>query len=168
MLGNQDRPQISLPRRPSSKRSSASRMPGWLAFLRRPYYLPTERMSILELQAARGWSLSQTAGAFLVMTVRVDTHLPVVDIERLLLGFRGEVLAFQTPVCYDTVAEAEAAVLAVTRSTDNCTGGKALVESVSSAGDPCSLQVTAAVDSLPHLEFGDRVFDEFPDPGVFL
>ena len=81
------------------------------------------------------------------MTVRVDTHLPVVDIERLLLGFRGEVLAFQTPVCYDTVAEAEAAVLAVTRSTDNCTGSKALVESVSSAGDPCSLQVTSkAVD----------------------
>jgi len=28
---------------------------------RRPHYLPVERMSILELRAARGWSLQQTA-----------------------------------------------------------------------------------------------------------
>ena len=33
---------------------------------RRPYYAPTERMAILELKAARAWSLAQTAKAFLV------------------------------------------------------------------------------------------------------
>jgi putative transposase len=30
----------------------------------RPHYLPTERLAILELRAARGWTLSQTAKAF--------------------------------------------------------------------------------------------------------
>jgi len=33
---------------------------------RRPYYPPTERMAILELRAARGWTLEQTASTFLV------------------------------------------------------------------------------------------------------
>ena len=33
---------------------------------RRPHYPPIERMAILELRAARGWSLSQTARRFLV------------------------------------------------------------------------------------------------------
>ena len=33
---------------------------------RRPYYPPAERMAILELRAARGWSLTHTAVAFLV------------------------------------------------------------------------------------------------------
>ena len=33
---------------------------------RRPHYTPLERMAILELRAARGWSLSQTARRFLV------------------------------------------------------------------------------------------------------
>lgn len=81
------------------------------------------------------------------ITVRVDTHLPQVDVQELLLGFRGEVLAFQTPVCYETVADAEAAVLAVTHFADNCTAAETLSKSVSSAGDPCSLEVTSeAVD----------------------
>lgn len=81
------------------------------------------------------------------ITVRVDPHVPTVDIDVLRLGFRGEVLAFQTPVCYETVAEAEQAVLAVTHAEDNCTVSKELVTSVSSAGDPCSLLVTStAVD----------------------
>ena len=31
---------------------------------RRPYYSPTERMAILELKAAQGWSLAQSANAF--------------------------------------------------------------------------------------------------------
>lgn len=81
------------------------------------------------------------------VTVRVDLHIPSVDIQVLRLGFRGEVLAFQTPVCYETIAQAEQAVLAVTHAEDNCTVGKELVTSVSSAGDPCSLLVTSkAVD----------------------
>ncbi len=33
---------------------------------RRPYYPPTERMAIIELKAARGWSRAQPARAFLV------------------------------------------------------------------------------------------------------
>ena len=37
---------------------------------RRPHYLPTERMAILELRATRGWSYEQAARVFLV---RADT-----------------------------------------------------------------------------------------------
>jgi predicted RNA polymerase sigma factor len=33
---------------------------------RRPHYLPTERMAILELRATQGWSYKQAAKAFLV------------------------------------------------------------------------------------------------------
>lgn len=33
---------------------------------RRPHYSPLERMAILELRAARGWSLKQTADTFLI------------------------------------------------------------------------------------------------------
>ena len=33
---------------------------------RRPHYLPTERLAILELRAARGWSQAQTADRMLV------------------------------------------------------------------------------------------------------
>ena len=36
---------------------------------RRPYYPPAERMAILQLRAARNWSLEQTAKAFLVTVV---------------------------------------------------------------------------------------------------
>src|SRR5271155_3969198 len=35
---------------------------------RRPQYDPRERLAILEVRAARGWSLEQTAKAFLVST----------------------------------------------------------------------------------------------------
>jgi len=37
---------------------------------RRPYYRPTERMSILELRTARGWSQAETARQFLVNSRR--------------------------------------------------------------------------------------------------
>jgi hypothetical protein len=81
------------------------------------------------------------------ITVRVDTHLPRVDVEELLLGFRGEVLGFQTPVCYDTVTQAESAVLTATAFGDNCTADEALITSVSSQGEPCRLEVNPmAVD----------------------
>lgn len=38
---------------------------------RRPHYGPAERMAILEYRAARGWSLIQTAAAFLVTTATI-------------------------------------------------------------------------------------------------
>ena len=41
---------------------------------RRPHYAPTERMAILELRAARGWSLSQSADSFLVGSVKYFSH----------------------------------------------------------------------------------------------
>ena len=37
---------------------------------RRPYYPATERMAILELRVARGWSIQQTADRFLVRRQR--------------------------------------------------------------------------------------------------
>lgn len=42
---------------------------------RRPHYPPTERMSILELKAVRGWSLEQTARAFLIAAATVAAWL---------------------------------------------------------------------------------------------
>jgi transposase len=38
---------------------------------RRPRYQPTERLAILELRAARGWSLEQTAKIFLVTAATI-------------------------------------------------------------------------------------------------
>ncbi len=43
---------------------------------RRPHYGPQERMAILELRAARGWSLKQTADTFLVTPATFITGLP--------------------------------------------------------------------------------------------
>ena len=42
---------------------------------RRPYYPPTERMAILELRAARGWSLEQTARTFLVTAATIASWM---------------------------------------------------------------------------------------------
>ena len=46
---------------------------------RRPYYPPAERMAILQLRAARNWSLEQTAKAFLITAETVTSWLKRVD-----------------------------------------------------------------------------------------
>jgi len=46
---------------------------------KRPHYPAVERMAILELKAARGWSLSQTAKAFLVTPATVAFWLKRID-----------------------------------------------------------------------------------------
>ena len=46
---------------------------------RRPHYLPIERMAILELKAARGWSQAQTAKHFLVKPTTVASWLKRID-----------------------------------------------------------------------------------------
>ena len=48
---------------------------------RRPQYPPGERMAILELKAARGWSLEQTAKAFLVTPATVASWMKRIDEE---------------------------------------------------------------------------------------
>ena len=48
---------------------------------RRPYYAPTERMATLELKAARGWSIAQTAKAFLVRPATIASWLKRIDEE---------------------------------------------------------------------------------------
>ena len=48
---------------------------------RRPYYPPTERMAILELRAARGWTLQQTAATFLVTAATVASWMKRLDEE---------------------------------------------------------------------------------------
>ena len=45
----------------------------------RPHYVPTERMAILELKAARGWSLRQTADKFLVTPATIASWMQRVD-----------------------------------------------------------------------------------------
>ncbi len=46
---------------------------------RRPHYVPAERMSILELRAARAWSLQQTADAFLVTPPTITSWMKRLD-----------------------------------------------------------------------------------------
>jgi len=46
---------------------------------RRPYYPPTERMAILQLRAARYWSLEQVAKAFLVTAETLASWLKRMD-----------------------------------------------------------------------------------------
>ena len=48
---------------------------------RRPHYPPTERMAILELRAARGWSLAQTANTFQVSAATIASWIKRVDEE---------------------------------------------------------------------------------------
>ncbi len=45
----------------------------------RPHYPPTERLAILEIKAARGWSLAQTAAAFLVTAATVASWMKRLD-----------------------------------------------------------------------------------------
>lgn len=45
----------------------------------RPHYLPTERLVILELRAARGWSLTQTANTFLVTAATIASWTKRLD-----------------------------------------------------------------------------------------
>ena len=46
---------------------------------RRPHYGPYERMAILELRAARGWSLKQTADHFLLTSATIASWMKRID-----------------------------------------------------------------------------------------
>ncbi len=46
---------------------------------RRPHYPPTERMAILELRAARSWSLEQTAKVFLLTAETISSWVRRID-----------------------------------------------------------------------------------------
>jgi len=46
---------------------------------RRPYYKPTQRMAILELRAARGWTLKQTADTFQITAATVASWMKRLD-----------------------------------------------------------------------------------------
>ncbi len=48
---------------------------------RRPYYGPVQRMRILELRAARGWSMQQTADRFLVREETIASWMRRLDEE---------------------------------------------------------------------------------------
>src|SRR5438093_187274 len=48
---------------------------------RRPHYPPVERLAILELRAARGWSLAQTAARFLVTPLTISSWTTRLDEE---------------------------------------------------------------------------------------
>ena len=45
----------------------------------RPHYLPADRMSILEVRAAHGWSMQQTAETFLVTTATIASWMSRLD-----------------------------------------------------------------------------------------
>jgi hypothetical protein len=69
---------------------------------RRPYYAPTERMAILEFKAARGWSLAQTAKAFLVQPATIASWLKRTDEEgdTALVQLREPVTKFPDSIRY--------------------------------------------------------------------
>jgi hypothetical protein len=69
---------------------------------RRPHYLPTERLAILELRAARGWSLSQTARRMLITTATVASWTTRLDEEgpRAIIQTRTPVNKFPDFVRY--------------------------------------------------------------------
>ena len=46
---------------------------------KRPHYLPTERMAILELRAARAWSAQQTARTFLLTAATIASWMKRID-----------------------------------------------------------------------------------------
>jgi len=46
---------------------------------RRPHYGPCERMAILELRAARGWSLKQTADTFFLTSSTIASWIKRID-----------------------------------------------------------------------------------------
>ncbi|MFC1609759.1 integrase core domain-containing protein [Myxococcota bacterium] len=48
---------------------------------KRPHYRPTERLAILELRAARGWSMAQTARALLVQPATIASWCKRIDEE---------------------------------------------------------------------------------------
>ena len=69
---------------------------------RRPHYGPHERMAILELRAARGWSLKQTADTFLVTPATIASWLKRIDDQgaNALLQLREPVNKFPDFVRY--------------------------------------------------------------------
>jgi transposase InsO family protein len=69
---------------------------------RRPHYPPTERLAILELRAARGWSRSQTARRLLVTTATVCSWMGRLDEEgpRAIVQVRDPVNKFPDFVTY--------------------------------------------------------------------
>jgi hypothetical protein len=69
---------------------------------RRPHYPPQERMAILELKAARGWSLKQTAKAFLVTSATIASWMKRLDEDgpHALVQVPQPVNRFPDFVCY--------------------------------------------------------------------
>ena len=69
---------------------------------RRPHYGPHERRAILELRAARGWSLKQTADTFLVTSATIASWLKRIDDQgaNALLQLREPVNKFPDFVRY--------------------------------------------------------------------
>ena len=70
--------------------------------LRRPHYSPTERMSVLELRAARGWNSKQTADVFLITPATIQSWLKRLDEEGsdMLVRLREPVNKFPDFVRY--------------------------------------------------------------------
>jgi transposase InsO family protein len=69
---------------------------------RRPHYTPVERMAILELRAARGWTASRTADRFLVTPATIASWMQRLDEEGpdALLQLREPVNKFPDFVAY--------------------------------------------------------------------
>jgi len=68
---------------------------------RRPHYDLRERMAILELRAARGWTLKQTAGTFLVTSATIARIVQI--IERVLSSRFSIVKIENTPKTFSVL-----------------------------------------------------------------
>ena len=78
LRAERDRALEELSRRCEEIRIKDARM-AMISPHRRPHYPPTERLAILELKAARGWSLEQTARVFQVTAPTIASWLGRLD-----------------------------------------------------------------------------------------
>ena len=92
ILAENERLKSELRLRNEELRLKDARM-GRVPARRRPHYSPTERISILELRALRGWSVAQTAAVFLVSRATVSSWT-----SRLRRGEDATLLKMHTPV----------------------------------------------------------------------
>jgi predicted RNA polymerase sigma factor len=75
---------------------------GQIEAQKRPHYPPTARLAILELRAARGWTLAQTARTFLVTPLTIASWMERLDEEGsdAILRLPEPVNRFPDFVCY--------------------------------------------------------------------
>ena len=120
---------------------------------RRPHYPPVERLAILELRAARGWSQAQTAARFLVSALTISHWNQRLDEE-------GADALVQVPVPVNTYP----GLRGLRRATPE--GPLPLMGKARIANVLCRAGLASRIDDRPPHAQGDRQ-TEAPDARAF-